>query len=506
MSTMTMTQSESTHLLNPDLQFADINAGWHGEVQLNQWPKISCTTVFIPVDGARNLQSHIFRNLPIDPYHIGSRFGILSINVGTLLDALRLSLHTGNCLVPRTLAKIIAGVAGQNVEVATTRVPMFFEQMPCPSNGYRVLGSISSIKVRRTQLAPEYDDVHELLAIKTGNHSEEYVETWKPMALAVDSHFILIFSFQGSTSTSSANLANSLLARHGPSAAPISRSGSFGNLTPSYPPSPLGHTPSPPGSTSISRAPSIPPIMAPCSNVYNPSLDFDLRAFDGVPVGMNDTLPNMQVSHYNASATDVPLGTSNASPNMQFPHHNGSTDDVPFYENNTSLNISFLHNGGSTEEVPFGEDDASPTVQSPHHNGYIDGIPFDENGESNTLSDLQHKDICGTVAELCSRFGITPDVVAAARYNAEKDKSLVAMVLNYRAMSRILLKFGYYDENNSFVKAKIVKFGGGLEFSTGDMLKSFGWTIATYSHKLKWYTWAENVTNNNNATDAALGE
>ena len=94
--------------------------------------------------------------------------------------------------------------------------------------------------------------------------------------------------------------------------------------------------------------------------------------------------------------------------------------------------------------------------------------------------------------------GITPDVVAAKVQNAEKDKKPRAQWFSTidAICPTFCLKLGYCDENNSFVKIKIVKFGGGLEFLDRKIcLSHSSWTIATYSRQTEMvHLGRENVT------------
>jgi hypothetical protein len=96
-----------------------------------------------------------------------------------------------------------------------------------------------------------------------------------------------------------------------------------------------------------------------------------------------------------------------------------------------------------------------------------------------------------TVQMLCRNFGVTDQLLSEARYN-ERDKALLAMVLNHRAMRRILSTLGF-DGGTAVSKTKVVDFTGGLELSVEKVLQAFDWTFDTYKHKVKWYSWAEDV-------------
>jgi hypothetical protein len=132
----------------------------------------------------------------------------------------------------------------------------------------------------------------------------------------------------------------------------------------------------------------------------------------------------------------------------------------------------------NTDSIQLGFNGCNDTLVS----GTASGVPF---GENDTLSNMQHSHNNGagiaTVDNLCTRFRIMPDAIAAAKCNVgDKDKSLVAMVLHHRAMVHILVTLGYHDQDNPFSKGKVVQFIGGLEFSAESILRSWDESAGEY--------------------------
>jgi hypothetical protein len=98
-----------------------------------------------------------------------------------------------------------------------------------------------------------------------------------------------------------------------------------------------------------------------------------------------------------------------------------------------------------------------------------------------------------TMEAVCRHFAVTDDEITAAYYQ-ERAKSLLAMVLNHRAMSYILVKLQFQDPQSQIPsKRKVVKFSEELQPSTEDILRSFKWSWDSYKHKMKWYSWAEDA-------------
>jgi hypothetical protein len=110
-----------------------------------------------------------------------------------------------------------------------------------------------------------------------------------------------------------------------------------------------------------------------------------------------------------------------------------------------------------------------------------------------------------TVENLCQYFSISADLRATAKYN-EKDKSLVTMVLNHRAIEVILEKLGFFRGENALNKAKTVVFAGHQELSLETALRLFDWSFDSYKHKSKWYSWAESATKSYEWDDTRSGK
>jgi len=137
---------------------------------------------------------------------------------------------------------------------------------------------------------------------------------WSPLPLAVETHFILIFSLASSSQNSSANVATSLLARR--EMLPASRLGSAHSLSPFSTPSPSPfHTPSPqfytPSSSFHTPSPPPPPI----------TFSSHVSSTSGVPFDANNTA--LQLSSHVSSTGGVPFDANNTA--LQQLSHNNST-------------------------------------------------------------------------------------------------------------------------------------------------------------------------------------
>jgi hypothetical protein len=116
--------------------------------------------------------------------------------IGSLLSVLqqRMVMETG--VSDRLLARIISGTES-TMEVATTRVPTFGTNMQDPLNGYRSFGDLPSVNVQLevpSHSASGFD--RELLAARGGDNPDtrEFMATWGPYGVTLETHFILIFT------------------------------------------------------------------------------------------------------------------------------------------------------------------------------------------------------------------------------------------------------------------------------------------------------------------------
>jgi hypothetical protein len=101
--------------------------------------------------------------------------------------------------VSDSLACIVSGVGSEleTMEVATIRVPTFGTNMQSPLNGYRSFGGLPSINVKLEVPSHAGSGFNcELLAARGGDNPDirEFMDTWSPYGVALETHFILIFS------------------------------------------------------------------------------------------------------------------------------------------------------------------------------------------------------------------------------------------------------------------------------------------------------------------------
>jgi hypothetical protein len=116
--------------------------------------------------------------------------------IGSLLSVLqqRMVMETG--VSDRLLARIISGIES-TMEVVTTRVPTFGTNMQDPLNGYRSFSDLPSVNVQLevpSHSASGFN--HELLAARGGDNPDtrEFMATWGPYGVTLETHFILIFT------------------------------------------------------------------------------------------------------------------------------------------------------------------------------------------------------------------------------------------------------------------------------------------------------------------------
>lgn len=341
----------------------------------------------------------------------------------------------------------------------------------------------------------------ELLAVQpTSAKTVEYAEMWRPCGMNINKHFIIIFNLRMPTPSSSqgGDLQNGLFSSLDLRRFTASRS-------PYHSPSPLNTTPPSrsPSVPAISRSPSaIPPVPSPLgygdsSNAGPTQPGFNEMqlvdgALGGVTSGENDGSFFIQYPQFGEIVSGrrdgmqgiqhggVTIGDNSTSFDTPRPPYDGITPG----ENGALLNLQY-------HDSMLGENGASLNAQNPQPNAM----------QTNTLGPGM------AIEAVCAQFGIAPDVIKAAKCNSanDKDKNLLSMVLNHRAMMQILVTLRYHDRNTTPKKKKIVQFSSGMELSVESLLQAFDWSFQSYKHKTKWYSWAERVTNGT-AWNESMGE
>lgn len=158
---------------------------------------VSCTAVLIPSVHS-GLQSRTFPYLKTSSSFISNRSGINSILIGSLLTLLRQTValegHDSDCI-----SELLIGEQNiyENILVATTRVPTFGIGLQEPVNGYQRLGSLRSFLDGQMVMPPPPPDpvIHdrELLAMKDNSETRNFLQSWGPIGVMCDTHFIVIF-------------------------------------------------------------------------------------------------------------------------------------------------------------------------------------------------------------------------------------------------------------------------------------------------------------------------
>jgi hypothetical protein len=220
-------------------------------------------------------------------------------------------------------------------------------------------------------------------------------------------------------------------------------------------------------------------MMSPLSRIACSNVGLNQPEFDEIQ--LNPEIPN-----------GVTLGESGGSAHSQLGgafsgRNEGSLDMQDLEENGAYLNT--LHGGVALAEngrVTLEENDMSRNL-----------LPQ----QTNVMQTSTVGPGTGIEAE-CAKFGITTAMIQAARCN-DKDKSLLKMVLNHRAMVDILVLLGYHKPNIPPRKKTAVEFSNGMKFSTENFLRSFDWTFQSYKHKVQWYSWAANIANNSEWNESA---
>jgi hypothetical protein len=102
--------------------------------------------------------------------------------------------------------------------------------------------------------------------------------------------------------------------------------------------------------------------------------------------------------------------------------------------------------------------------------------------------------------------GVTDHTIHAAKFQT-RSESLLAMVLNHRAMLHVLVKLRFFDPcaKSQSLKSKTITFDGNLQVSTEDVFRCFSWALDSFKHKLTWFSWAEKVANSSEWNYAASG-
>lgn len=158
------------------------------------------------------LQSHTFLDILAADSFFSSRDGVHSIPVETLLALLRDSLSLGET-VPKDLCDILVGLVPQSdVGVATTRVPVFNDDVQNPNYGYRSFGVLMH-PVYNTPTAT-YDRRRELLAVDDLMDDPITSRFRRMYQLDLKNHFIILFSYTATSATRTRESQHSSRNRH----------------------------------------------------------------------------------------------------------------------------------------------------------------------------------------------------------------------------------------------------------------------------------------------------
>jgi hypothetical protein len=100
------------------------------------------------------------------------------------------------------------------------------------------------------------------------------------------------------------------------------------------------------------------------------------------------------------------------------------------------------------------------------------------------------------IEALCARHGIPESTIREARCKASSDtKRLLAKVLNHRYMAEVLVALKFQnDRNGSFSATKTVTLEG-KEYTAGDVVTAFQWSVESYKHRCRWFRWAHQTAN-----------
>ncbi|KIM81864.1 hypothetical protein PILCRDRAFT_821225 [Piloderma croceum F 1598] len=277
---------------------------------------ISCTAVLMSRSRQEPLQSHTFFSIPINHIFLGKRTGVNSILIGTLICVLQEQMLSG-CEVSDDITRIISAVGSdspdqldlETITVATTRIPVFGDDMQNPIYGYRSLCTLLSVYVDTefTSIAIQPDS--ELLAVRSDDNNpitKNFARVWAPCGLELETHFIVIL-----THTPAPSLDGSpfLFRDISTSPAPISRPSSV------VQPSPLGIPVSADWLRGLSNAsPNISRSNSPASGIGASHC-----SLSNSPASVVAQIPQTASSDIPVFGPDTPIET--------ICHHYGVTDE-----------------------------------------------------------------------------------------------------------------------------------------------------------------------------------
>ena len=171
---------------------------------------ISCTAVLIPSPG--HLKSHTFTNLVVSKAFIFKRprSTFNSILIGSLLALLRHTV-TMDDRRPDDIVDLILGEPRRSdIDIVTTCVPSFGDNIENPLHGYCILGPLMSVDVGMSPLpSPSVSiiDVDQELLSADPAHplTQNVLKLWSQMGVLCETHFFIIFFNPPTTLPSSIN-------------------------------------------------------------------------------------------------------------------------------------------------------------------------------------------------------------------------------------------------------------------------------------------------------------
>ena len=162
---------------------------------------ISFTVVLLSdQDRPSKLEYHVFFNLKLAKTYLTQRSGTCSVSINSLLTTIRESLSQEKFDVKDDRQHHFWHPFTRDVDVATSRVPLFNGDMHCPSLGYRQIGCLSAIDIQLTTTDILCFDNRDIIALTERRHplNSRYAECWSPFSLTVEKHFIIILSLRPS--------------------------------------------------------------------------------------------------------------------------------------------------------------------------------------------------------------------------------------------------------------------------------------------------------------------
>jgi hypothetical protein len=439
--------------------FTDNNFQIH-DMELPPPISISCTIVVMPSPSlpGGNLKSRIFPSLIVPSALVSNRCGINSIMIGSLLTLLRQKILAEGG-ISDYISEVIVGASSRfdDMQVATTRVPEFGNNLEEPIHAYRCLGLLTSLDLQMSlPPAPPAVILHdqELLALlPEKSASQEFLRSWSTMGVRPDTHFIVIF-FK-------------------PEMPNISQRRSY---------------------ISLDSSPSSP---APLSPAYRP-FDDDVRAWSAkVYPGGNSSQTQSIVSRAASSASGMETRVfsteyqpTTGSPSRLSYSPEGETNIIPTgYQPTPDLLPHLLHSrlgASSPQSQSIDSQAASPEYGMRTNTTATSHQPITE--PILEVSSSPAVNICNLIGRT---FSITGEELKSARYNSS-EKKLLGMVMNHRSMIQVLERLGLV-ENNRFMDTKTLALPNGQVVAAVEVVKEFAWSPDSFRHKCSWYGWAEDV-------------